>query len=195
MNIEQINSRIEKATAAFDAGFTSKAGKKQASDQLNRAFESVRGSVQDWVLANCKCYGDMDDLYYGMPSDLHQWRAKHSEMLRQFHPEAESIIALIEQLIELRNAIKEADIIAVERKTNDREQSFVKSAIELIQLRKAQFNEGCNLFDLFNGLPVSAKTHVAINQHGTMFNRTFFYMAGRLTPLSVILAVMDAKAD
>lgn len=186
---------IDRANAAFAAGFTSKAAQKSATDDLNRAHEACRQSIQSLVLAidrDARTEAH-DNVYWGL-ADLHVWKPKHSALVLATFPEAEPTVRMIEQLVDLRAVIKAAPVVKAERKTDDREAAVTKSVRDIMELRQAQYARGLELHDLFQGLPVTANVHVVTNQHGTTFLRAFYYMNGTLTPLNVILAVLQTKA-
>lgn len=186
---------IDRANAAFAAGFTSKAAQKSATDDLNRAHEACRQSIQNLVLAidrDARTEAH-DNVYWGL-ADLHVWKPKHSALVLGTFPEAEPTVRMIEQLVDLRAVIKAAPVVKAERKTDDREAAVTKSVRDIMELRQAQYARGLELHDLFQGLPVTANVHVVTNQHGTTFLRAFYYMNGTLTPLNVILAVLQTKA-
>lgn len=186
---------IDRANAAFALGFTSKAAQKSATDDLNRAHEACRQSIQNLVLAidrDARTEAH-DNVYWGL-ADLHVWKPKHSALVLGTFPEAEPTVRLIEQLVDLRAVIKAAPVVKAERKTDDREAAVTQSVRDIMELRQAQYARGLELHDLFQGLPVTANVHVVTNQHGTTFLRAFYYMNGTLTPLNVILAVLQTKA-
>jgi len=198
--MKDVNTYIQMATEKFEAGFTSAAGQKRALEDVNHAFDWCTSVIKQWCLKvrqeNYPTTGeDVHPIYWDMPGYPHQWRVKHSETLREIYPEADTMVPLIEQIVELRRAIRDAEVVKLERKASDREESVVKSIREIMEMRKAQYARGLKLFDLFKGLPVTANVHQVVNQHGTQFLRAFYYMEGRMTPLSIILAVMDAKAE
>lgn len=47
------------------------------------------------------------------------------------------------------------------------------------------------IYEVFGSLPVSMNWHYVTNQFGTSFIRVFYYMAGKLTPLSMICYIME----
>lgn len=190
---------VDRATKAFEAGFTSKAGQKSATDDLNRAAEFLHGDVK------AICFGlrgpeqgskfpERAESAYWMNLDLHLWNAKRRAELLGYLPEAEAIANQFDDLAALRKVIKSAEVVKVERKTDEREVTIQKSIRELMELRKSQYERGLKLHDLFDGLPVHGNVHYVVNQHGTCFTRTFYYLNGVLTPLNIILAVLDTKA-
>lgn len=187
---------IDRANAAFALGFTSKAAQKSATDDLNRAHEAFCQSIKDLVLAI-----DRDarteahnNVYWGL-ADLHVWKPKHSALVLGTFPEAEPTVRMIEELVALRTVIKAAPVVKAERDPmTEREAAVTKSVRDIMEQRKAQYAHGLALHDLFGGLSVHANVHVVTNQHGTTFLRAFYYMNGTLTPLNVILAVLQTKA-
>jgi len=187
---------VERATKLFEAGFTSKAGQKDALSDVSRAYEMLRSQIQFMCLEipHAERTQPQDDVYWGLP-DLHNWKQKHAELVMQVFPQAVDILGQIEDMAKLRAAIKGAEIVKAERTTSARAEAIVKSIRQIMDERKAQYARGLKVWDMFNGLPVSVNVHLVVNQHGTEFLRAFYFMAGVMTPLNVILAVMDAKAE
>lgn len=201
-----ISFYIDAALDAFNAGFTSKAAQKSALDDVSRAFDIVSGEVKKAVLARRPFIADTATreefvtwheafrasidgaIYYEAPFYLHLIREKHISLIDQagFGVEARTI----ESLIDLRNQIKAAPVNPPVRDTATIEAKarVEKSIIEIMQKRGEQYARALNLGELFNGLPVSANSHWVVNQHNTQFVRTFYYLAGELTPLNVIIA-------
>ena len=108
---------IAKAQELFNLGFTSKAKKKDATDQLNRAYYEARRAtdadlriehpyfvdgeiidreIYDAYLAKCDAY----------PMDLHNVRERHLNE-ETFGKQT----AIVTELFELRAAIKDAEIV------------------------------------------------------------------------------------
>jgi len=187
---------IERATKAFEAGFTSKAAQKEALSDVSRAYEILKHEIQGMCLeiAHADRTEAQNELYWGLP-DLHNWKAKHAELSTRVFPQSADQVSQIEDLVNLRAAIKGAEVVKVERKENERTAAITKSIREIMEQRNAQYARGLKIYDMFNGLPVSVNVHLVVNQHGTEFLRAFYFMGGVMTPLNVILAVMDAKAE
>lgn len=184
---------VDAALAALNTGFTSKSGQQGAIQDLNRAYDvGVKQSIHDELLqiARDDRAEDWDTLYWGLP-DLHNWKAKHSALFARF-PEN---VALAEQLVTLRAAIKAAPVNApVRAEPSPYEVKARETLMELIQRRQTQYLEAVALGEAFGGLPVSANTHLVTNEHGTTFLRTFFYLRGEFTPLNVIIAAAEELA-
>jgi hypothetical protein len=190
---------IERATSAFEAGFATKSAQKDALDSLNRAFDAFRDLFFEDVRAvapHQHALGELNEQQsrerwdhfeaHDLPFSLHQVRDRHIGIIAGFKGEGEA--TTVRDLIALRAAIKSAAIIPVERK-EDAAVVAVRAQIEdLIALRKAQYGRALELGELFGGLPVSTNWHYVQNQYGTVFPRCFFYLAGKLTPLNVLVA-------
>ena len=187
---------IDRATKAFETGFTSKSAQKEALSDVSRAYEILKGEIQNMYLEipNADRTEAQENVYWGMP-DLHNWKAKHAELATGVFPQSAEQVRQIEDLVKLRAAIKSAEIVKAERKTSERAEAISKSIREIMDQRKEQYARGLKIYDMFNGLPVSVNVHLVVNQHGTEFLRAFYFMGSVMTPLNVILAVMDAKAD
>lgn len=192
---------INRATAAFECGFTSKAAQKRVFDDLNRAFEMLSDELKKKLLTFSSRELSDDDqekfrqAYYDLPHNLHQWKPKHSETMIKLLPLMKDVVTQIESLVDFRTAVKSAPIVKVER-SNEKEvvERVTKSVMEIMERRKEQYNRALDLYDLFNGLPVHANVHYVVNQHGTVFLRCFYYLNDTLTPLSVIIAAAQTKA-
>ncbi len=90
--------------------FGSKAARKAELDKLSRVYGKARNVIQGMTLA--VPYDErteaQNELYYGMPHDLHNWRAKYSAKALEVFPQAADIVATIEELVKARNAVKAA---------------------------------------------------------------------------------------
>lgn len=191
MDTDRFNRLLDKATELFNAGFTSKAGQKAALDNLNRAYDLQKEAIHNILLTEARedRGENWNSLYWGIP-DLHNWKAKHSEMFKTFVLQ----VSAIEQLVELRTAIKGAVIVPPAKdETKVITAAVRKSMIEIMEKRQADFAYGCKLHDIFGKLPVSVNAHWVRNSHGTEFIRYFFYLNGHLTALNVIIAIMQEK--
>ena len=186
---------VNRANEKFEAGFTTVALQKDALQDLGRAYDILKQNIQDFYLAipRNETTQEHENVYWGLAGYLNNWKAKHTALVLSVFPQAEVFTSQIETLVELRNTIKLAEIVKVERTTNPKVESISKSVSEIIALRKSQFERGVKLYDIFNGLPVTATWHYVTNQFGTSFIRVFYYMAGKLTPLNMIVAVLETK--
>lgn len=190
MDTARFDRYLNEATELFNAGFSSKAGQRRALDSLNRAYDLQKGAIHDILLGEERGEG-WNELYWGLP-DLHNWKPRHSEQYKTFAIQ----VAAIEQLVELRNEVRAAAIVPpAKSEAKVIEERVIKSIRDLMETRKEQFLTGCRLHEVFGKLPVSINAHYVTNAHGTTFIRCFYYMNGRLTPLNVIIAVLQTMED
>lgn len=197
MNNEKIAKYIASAEAAFEAGFTTMSGKKEAISGLNAVYEELRDRMQEPFLAtpHSKRTAAQEALYYLLPFYLHTYRAAHGAAMVAEWPELVDFPRQIEELVSLRAAIKDAEIIKVERTQQDpRIAQIAKSLMEIRAAHQAQYLENVELFEVFGSLSVNCHTHGVVNQHGHSFDRNMFFLNGKRTALQVILGVMDAAA-
>lgn len=195
------DDHLSNATEAFEAGFASKAAQKRALDALSRAFDRVREDHADEYRAAAP-HNDTDGnltaeqwqeraAYFDsveLPFDLHQIRERHLVRLN-----AERA-AKVRTLIELREAIKGAEIAKIEpadKPLKELKAKVEKSLAELMEHRKAQYLEAVELAEIFGSNPVSISTHWVHGHKGAVFLRTFYYWDGKLTPLNLILAALQ----
>jgi len=222
MNHENFQKRIEAASASLNSGFRSKAAKKDAIDQLNRAYDAIREEMfhqikavsdakrEELIAASGKTKDELTEMWQGYlarwtkegmkivkkaaethdaPFELHHVRDRHVDNLFTIIGVAQEV----RTLTMLREAIKNADIIPPAPK-NDREEEITRKTLaQLREMRLEQFERGCDLHDIFGRLPVTASWHWVTNQYGTTFERVFYYMDGKLTPLGIILAILEEK--
>ena len=199
--MNRIATYIEKATAAFEAGFTTKAAQKDALDYVNRAFSEATKEMRALVLEipfDDRQQGTVyHDVYWALPMYPHEWKAKHESMVLAIFPEATNLTNIASTLVDLRNAIKSAEIIKttrvseLEAQITERVQKMVS---EVMAQRKQQFQTGLSLYEIFGHLFVTVNTHMVTNQFGTTFQRNFYYMNNKLTPLNIIIAAYQEGA-
>lgn len=191
MDTARFDRYVTEATELFNAGFTSKAAQKRAIDNLNRAYDLQKGAIHDILLAEAERGEGWNELYWGLP-DLHNWKPRHSEQYKTFALQ----VVTIEQLVELRNAVKTAEITPpAKSEIKVIEERVIKSIRDLLETRREQFLTGCRLVEVFGKLPVSINAHYVTNAHGTTFIRCFYYVNGRLTPLNTIICVLQTMKD
>ncbi|HAT1583161.1 TPA: hypothetical protein I8Y16_004038 [Raoultella ornithinolytica] len=182
----------DRVSEALNNGFNSKASQKRALVDLSYAYEICRENLSN--LINVKDQTEeQHNAYWSIPFELHQWRNKHAEIMRNVAPGeiCETVIEQIELLIVLRNTIKLTPIIKIESKSAEmkREVERIQEGIIKKMERLGKVYDNClNLLDLFKGLPVTANVHIVTNQYGTIFPRVFYFLDGKLTPLNLIIA-------
>ena len=197
-----VQTFTDAALDAMNAGFSSKAAQKRALDDVTRAYEMLRRQVQNACLASKGGTGPMTDavtdIYYNCPSYPHAFRAKHAAAVRIEFPELEAVVANLESLAALRNAIVSTVITPPAKdETKAHTARVIESIAALMARRKVQFAMAFDLTDVLgdkcriNGF--SCTSHYVTNAHGTQFIRTFYYLFGKLTPLNTILAGAQAK--
>lgn len=186
---------VNQANEKFEAGFTTMAAQKQALQDLGRAYEILTQEIQDLYLAipRAERTEAQDNVYWGLANYLNNWKPKHTSLVLNVFPQAEIFTSQIETLAELRETIKSAEIVKVERIANPKIATVTKTIHDMVALRKEQFQTGMKLCEVFGNLPVSINWHYVTNQHGTSFIRVFYFMANKLTPLNMILAVLEEQ--
>ena len=196
--MSNIESYIDNAVAGFEAGFKSKAAKNEALGNLSSAYGALKNEILELVLAVDRDARseDHDAVYWGLADNLSHWKPRHSELVLRVFPDAAELVARIEEIAEFRAAVKAAPVVKAERDpAADRAESVTRSVRELMELRGAKYERALNLHDMFNGLPVHANVHLVTNHCGTTFLRAFYYLAGELTPLAVIIAAAETKSS
>jgi hypothetical protein len=105
---------VRKAKSAPIAeAYRTKAEQKRELENTSRQYEKLRRLIMD------RCLADPDrrdgspsqKLYYAMPFELHNWRAKHSALVREVYPELEVTVNSIEMFVQHRNEIKARPVI------------------------------------------------------------------------------------
>lgn len=117
-----VNFYVGRANVKFEAGFTTKSAQKDSLSDLGIAYSLLAGNIRSLCLVppNEARTDEQDNVYWSIPFNLHQWRAKHTALVLGVFPEAVSITVQIEELVELRNTIKSAEIVRVERIANEK---------------------------------------------------------------------------
>jgi len=129
--------------------------------------------------------------YFAIPFDLHQIRDKHFRLFDEAHH------ADLTDLITFRVLLKELEVVKPAPKSDRitaKQAEVTETVVDLIERRMAQYHEAVELGRLFGGLPVSVTPHQVTNEYNTTFTRCFYYLAGKFTPLSVIMAAADKLA-
>jgi hypothetical protein len=191
---------VTAALAALNAGFTSKAAKKGAMADLNRAYERLREQARSVELSNAPHRGVSEltgemwterHAYFNaheVPYDLHLVRPAHLAIFDKLTGNA----AEVARLVELRAVMKAAEVTPpVKREPSKFEVRAVETLKDLLARRQAQYAEAVDLGEVFGRMPVTASTHWVTNEHGTTFLRTFYYLRGKLTPLHVLVAAAE----
>jgi hypothetical protein len=192
-----MTNRVEQALDIFNKGFNSKSSQKQAIELVSREYEEIRGKMMNSILDmrdnETLNKDEAHELYWGVPNNLHHFKEKHARTYQELFPEE---ITEIGELKVLRETFKNTEVkkVQVNNEEKEKKEQVEKTIQEILELRGKQFDEGMILAEHFDGLPVSCNAHLVTNQYGTQFVRCFYYMAGKLTPLNVIIAVAQEHA-
>lgn len=197
---ERIYSKhIETALEAFDAGFSSAASKKRCFELLNAAYDIVRHQISHGYLdlrnSGVMTDDEIHELYYGVPFGLHQWRSKHSDAYKKDFP---TQVERIESLVVIRNSVKETEIVKVAPKNaeyKEQVERIEKSLHEIFEARMESYERTLRIAELFKGLHVSVHPHMCYMNNGTKYVRYFYYVHGKLTALSTIMAAVQTHAE
>ena len=166
-----------------DQTFAAKSHQKEALGQLNSGYQMLRENNFQFSIDSLS----RED-YYAIPFDLHQIREKHFRLFDEAHH------AELTDLMTFRVLLKELEVVKPAPKTDRitaKQAEVTETVVDLIERRMAQYHEAVELGRLFGGLPVSVTPHQVTNGHNTTFTRCFYYLAGKFTPLQVILGAMD----
>ena len=170
-----------------DQTFAAKSHQKEALGELNSGYQMLRENNFQFSIDSLS----RED-YYAIPFDLHQIREKHFRLFDEAHH------AELTDLMTFRVLLKELEVVKPAPKTDRitaKQAEVTETVVDLIERRMAQYHEAVELGRLFGGLPVSVTPHQVTNGHNTTFTRCFYYLAGKFTPLQVILAAMDTLAQ
>lgn len=187
---------IAEANAMLAEGFTSKAAQKAAMNRVSRAYEELREEIQRRYLDESKptVTQAMQDLYWGIPAYVNQWKSKHDKLLADSGLEKpgdrEKIAALVAKYAE----IKAAPIVPAGSKKDP----LTAKAEEL----EAEFTAKAKADETYDPskdlekqvfMSVGAIQHYATSVKGNTFLRWKYYLSGRVTALRTILGVAEMK--
>ena len=169
-----------------DQTFAAKSHQKEALSYLNSGYEVIRADNQTWQLSEET--RATDDDFWAVPFDLHQIREKHFRLFNEAHH------ADLTDLVTFRVLLKELEVVKPAPKSDRitaKQAEVTATVVDLIDRRMAQYHEAVDLGRLFGGLSVSVTPHVVTNEFNTTFTRCFYFLEGKFTPLSVIMAALD----
>lgn len=192
---------ISKAHAMLENGFSSKAEQKRALDACSKAMELVKAEFSSACLdlytydeRKSAEFDEVNELYYAQPNTAtfaKYLKRAESALVRMDGDLMSYLVASGEQVVAMVQSIKAAEINAQAPKVSAREVSIKLSIMELMEKRGEQFNRCLMLDEMFGRMPVHANVHLVHGHKGSIFLRAFYYVAGTLTPLSVIIAAME----
>ncbi|MDB4631443.1 hypothetical protein OAF61_03055 [Pseudomonadales bacterium] len=169
-----------------DQTFAAKSHQKEALGELNSGYQMLLENNFQFSIDSLS----RED-YFAIPFDLHQIRDKHFRLFDEAHH------ADLTDLITFRVLLKELEVVKPAPKSDRitaKQAEVTETVVDLIERRMAQYHEAVEIGRLFGGLPVSVTPHQVTNEYNTTFTRCFYYLAGKFTPLSVIMAAADKLA-
>jgi len=192
---DNMNNYLNKSLEIWNNGFVSKSSKKKALDYLRSAYYQCTKMIRDDLLSvpmESRQSKEWREKYWSIP-DFHYWREKHSLLFSSYS----EIVKEIENLVELRKAMKETEVTPSQKivsKEQIKRYEIEQSIHDLMIKRKTKYLEGVKLADQF-GLDVSVTSHLVTNQYGTQFVRCFYYLFGKMTALNTIIAVAQKHKE
>lgn len=188
---------LERANAAYLKGFTTKAAQQAALADVTKAYGLVVNQIIEPIrmMFNDQRTEAQNAALWAAPDYPHQWKPKHRETIEAAGIYADELFLMIDEIVAFRNSVKSAEIVKFERVESARVKAVAqknKSIKEFMEQRKIQVMEGVEMAKLFGGLHVTASAHLVVNEHGTRFFRVFYYLNGKLTALSVIIAIAES---
>jgi hypothetical protein len=196
---EAVAKFAAQALRLLEAGFASEARRKEALGWLSRAYERARRAFSDQLLEGFPADPDgvraspFEELYWGVPMELHQWRpGKHGALFAAYP----AFAAQAYELTEIRDAIKAAMVDPRPAGTDHPLLTLAKTAeVDLAALRERRARTYRDTLDMgrrLGGLPVSVSRVFCANYGGTSWVRLDWYLRGKRTPFSIIAAAYDA---
>lgn len=190
---------ITAAQTAFEAGFQSEAARKRALTDLNRAYSMMHDKAHDGQISHANNNpalnnpGENRSAFFAAnatPFELHQVRERHAAIIEQWA--GADVARELRAAMELRSAIKAAEIVKHDRPANEvRVEKIRKSILDTMKARQASYIEGLDVSRLLGGLHVSVNAHLVYGHKGTVFPRYFFFLNGKFTALQTIMAIAD----
>ena len=168
-----------------DQTFAAKAHQKEALGYLNGGYDMIRENNREFLRSLT------EEKYWAIPLDLHQIRDKHTHLFDEVHH------ANLNELVTLRVLLKLIPVVKPEPKSDRitaKQAEVTATVVDMIKRRTAQYHEAVELGRLFGGLNVSVTPHLVTNEFNTTFTRCFYFLEGKFTPLSVIMAAADTLA-
>lgn len=213
--VRTVEFYVNRATESFSKGFTTKSAKKEALDDLNRAYDLIREPIHDTAIKlalaahpevntyqsftpEIKAYYDAINVY-DMPFGLHQVRDRHLNAIKDITDQVKTI----QDLIELRLAIKDSEVAVREAKTEGLEQKIRRTILEEITARKEKFDVAKRIVELFGEftkdedgrdvvlLPLSVNHVYCMNMFGSHWIRIDWYLRGKKTAFNTIMAAAE----
>jgi hypothetical protein len=176
---QEYRAQVEEA---LSQPITSKAAQKRLLEALGRVYEwGFHQHLIDWTDTPEAPEGLT---FWEVPIDLHHCAGKKFKSNFAAFPR----LAELDALLELRNAVKEAEIVAVERKEEVVE-AVVREVRESLEAAKIRVGQHVSLAERW-GVGISVSPHYVRNVTGTLGFRVFWYLNGRLCSLNTIAAIV-----
>lgn len=173
-----IDRALDKSKAGF---FTSKAQQKDAIECVSRAFD---------ILLEQKVYPKNSDiatkvkLMQDVPMSLYHVKEKHRSSFDAINVDTKKIF----ELKKMRDDFKDMEIVKVSK--DNTYEKITKDIISSINQSGSDTGKSKKVIkDYFEGMNVRCSWHFARNSHGTVFIRVFWFLDGKFTKLSEILAI------
>lgn len=192
---------IDKAQALLELGFQSNAARKRAMEQVGWAYDAVRDAVHTEIIRDAWAAFPGTDMQSNlqrgarfteldMPFSLAHVRDKHFTTLAGAGYVG---FAMVRDLIALRETIREAPVAPPPpvNATVERVNAVRRTIVEEMERRKAVYLEGLDMARHLGGLAVTVNAHRVHGHKGAVFDRHFFYLRGKLTPLNTIVAIAE----
>jgi hypothetical protein len=172
---------IKQVEAELDAGFTSKAAKKDSMGRLRYAFDATKNICKQAVYAfEEETDSRVDGSFDIICKDLHHFKPAHIEFFKGFAG-TEAAAATLHTILEIRDQIKAAEI-GVKVKTEEQIiaefEALMASAVKDDGFRTNN-NANYNLVDCENEL-------------GTQWTRVDWYVKGHRTAFAEASALISA---
>ncbi|QAY01273.1 hypothetical protein ZPAH1_orf00258 [Aeromonas phage ZPAH1] len=206
MDHVKFNEIMENVVGMVESGFVSKAGQKRALNECTNMMNMVRAEFSSFYLdsisfeernMNLPEHSAAVDLYYAQPNTAtfgKYLKKAESAMPWMDKTLCNELISLGEQVVAVIETVKSAEINVPAPKVNEKEVAIKESIMDIMKRRGEQYNRCLHLDEVFGSMCVTANVHIVHGHKGTVFLRAFYYVLGRLTPLSVIIAAMEESA-
>jgi hypothetical protein len=196
---EMYIKHVESSLEAFDAGFASAAAKKRCLEDLSGAYNIMRSQIEDGYIdlrnSGVMTDNEIHELYWGCPSTLNNWRSKHTiTYMKDFPTQVERI----ELLVDMRNSVKETEVVKVVPKNaeyKEQVEKIEKSLKEIFEYKIESYERTLKIAELFKGIPVYVQPHMCFMNNGTRYVRYFYYVHGKLTALSTIMEAVHTHSE
>lgn len=180
---------LHQVMADIESGFNTMAAKKETLANISRIYEKECWKIRHAIIDSTN-KDALNDIYWSIPQLPHQWNNRISANIAKAMPEMIVTLDQINDIVSLRDEVKSMQVNAKPVET-ETETKLRKTIEQQIIKSKADYANGLELKEIFGELPVSVDMHYVVNQYGTEYIRCFYYLAGKIVKLSVIIALMQ----